>query len=94
MHPRHYSPKTPLLLTTRGDLPRQGHGLYLRLTVDPQHPATTVVMPNDAAEYARVLYGTLHEADRQQFDWIAVEKPPESLEWEAVLDRLSRASQK
>ena len=37
------------------------------------------------------LYGTLHQLDAEQFDWIAIETPDDTPEWEAVLDRLRRA---
>ena len=49
-------------------------------------------MPSDAAEYAVRLYGTLHQLDSQDYDWIAVEAPDNSPEWEAVCDRLQRAA--
>ena len=49
-------------------------------------------MPSNPQDYAAVLYAMLHDLDRQGFDWIAVEAPPEEPEWQAVLDRLKRAS--
>ncbi len=49
-------------------------------------------MPDHAAEYAARLYGVLHALDAKGYDWIAVETPPPSVEWEAILDRLRRAS--
>jgi len=42
--------------------------------------------------YAAALYETLHRLDRQGFDWIAVERPPDTPEWAGVLDRLQRAA--
>ena len=45
-------------------------------------------MPVDSSDYASRLYGTLHQLDDEQFDWIAIENPDDTLEWEAVLDRL------
>jgi L-threonylcarbamoyladenylate synthase len=36
MHPRHYSPRTPLLLVSNGNVPDQGQGIYLQYA----HPAT------------------------------------------------------
>lgn len=49
-------------------------------------------MPVNAAEFAARLYGTLHELDHRDIDWIAVERPPNDPEWEAVSDRLRRAA--
>jgi len=93
LHPRHYSPRTRLLLVENGDVPQQGSGAYLQLTHPPASPVSkTVSMPNDAAEYAAKLYGVLHALDADNFDWIAIDAPPASPEWEAVLDRLRRAA--
>jgi len=83
MHPRHYSPRTPLLLVRGGALPSTGRGIYLR------HGDA---MPADPRQYAAALYATLHRCDEQGYDWIAVEEPPDSPEWAAVRDRLRRAA--
>jgi L-threonylcarbamoyladenylate synthase len=49
-------------------------------------------MPQDAAAYAAVLYETLHREDAKGWDWIAVERLPETPEWAGILDRLLRAA--
>jgi len=93
LHPRHYSPRTRLLLVVRGEVPREGSGAYLQLTNAPVHGVSEVVaMPLGAAEYATKLYGALHALDARDYEWIAVDAPPELPEWEAVLDRLQRAA--
>ncbi len=93
MHPRHYSPRTPMLLVKDGKLPQQGKGIYLRHTRAPSRSDARIVqMPSSAEEYAAALYGKLHEADLAGVNWIAVEQPPNTPEWEAVLDRLRRAA--
>jgi L-threonylcarbamoyladenylate synthase len=92
MHPRHYSPRTPLFLISDGRLPMQGKGVYLKIWHDPNRHAEIVQMPTDPSEYARLLYGKLHRADSENSDWIGVELPPDAPEWEAVLDRLRRAA--
>ncbi|MGD0497027.1 MAG: L-threonylcarbamoyladenylate synthase [Bryobacteraceae bacterium] len=84
MHPRHYRPATPLYLLARGDFPPEGRGAWLRIGRE---------MPEDARAYAAALYDTLHRVDRQAWDWIAVERPPETPEWAGVLDRLRRAAE-
>jgi L-threonylcarbamoyladenylate synthase len=81
MHPRHYRPGTPLYL---GEFPDHGKGVYLRLGHE---------MPDDPRAYAAALYETLHHLDTQELDWIAVEPPPDTPEWAAVLDRLRHAAE-
>jgi L-threonylcarbamoyladenylate synthase len=49
-------------------------------------------MPSTAAEYAAALYNKLHQADAAGYEWIAVDLPPETPEWEALYDRLRRAA--
>lgn len=93
MHPRHYSPRTAVLLVRDGAIPKQGRGAYLQLRVPPQTPVQKLVqMPADSAAYAAQLYRTLHQLDGEGLDWIAVEIPKDAPDWEAVLDRLRRAA--
>jgi len=87
MHPRHYSPRTRLVL----DFPSNGHGAYLWLT-RPAESARSVQMPADPARYAAALYETLHRLDDEGFDWIAVEPPPDKPAWAGIRDRLIRAA--
>ncbi|MEK7408267.1 MAG: L-threonylcarbamoyladenylate synthase [Acidobacteriota bacterium] len=91
MHPRHYSPATRLLVVENDALPQDGRGAYLWLR-RPAEAARSIGMPPHAADYAAVLYDTLHQLDREGLDWIAVEMPPDSAEWAAVHDRLQRAA--
>lgn len=88
MHPRHYSPRTPLVLR----VPATGRGVHLWLT-RPEASAHSIQMPADPALYAAALYDTLHRLDEQGFDWIAVEPPPDSPEWAGINDRLRRAAE-
>jgi L-threonylcarbamoyladenylate synthase len=93
MHPRHYSPRTSLFLTNGGIVPREGRGVYLQYCQPPDRQDITVLqMPRSGPEYAAVLYGRLHEVDQAGYDWVAVEIPPQSPDWEAIQDRLHRAS--
>jgi len=104
MHPRHYSPRTSLLLVSDGRLPELGKGIYLRHTRpatggDPDaksnasSPGVGIIqMPPEPAAYAAALYEELHRADDAKVDWIAVDLPPTTPEWEAVNDRLRRAA--
>jgi L-threonylcarbamoyladenylate synthase len=93
MHPRHYSPHTTLYLVRNGNLPDQGQGIYLQ----HQHPPnrTNLIihhMPQSATQYAAALYEVLHQADAGNYNWIAVDLPPSTSEWEAIQDRLKRAA--
>ena len=93
MHPRHYSPRTPLLLVKDGILPDQGQGVYLqRQHLPSRESVRTIQMPAAAPEYAAALYEVLHQADAGNYNWIAVDLPPSTPEWEAVYDRLRRAA--
>jgi L-threonylcarbamoyladenylate synthase len=93
MHPRHYSPRTPVRLVEKGQVPEQGIGAYLQISIAPRHNVSEAIrMPNSPQEYAASLYRVLHDLDAKGYDWIAVETPSTTVEWEAVLDRLRRAS--
>jgi len=90
MHQRHYSPVTALVLVEDGALPAEGRGAYLWIR-RPAHAARSLAMPAEAGAYGALLYDTLHQLDREGWDWIAVERPPEGGEWAAIRDRLERA---
>jgi L-threonylcarbamoyladenylate synthase len=77
-HPRHYRPRTPLIL---GASPREGRGIRLDIS-------------GDAAAWGERLYSTLHELDREDYDWITVDLPPDTPEWAGIRDRLLRAATK
>ncbi|HXX14429.1 MAG TPA: L-threonylcarbamoyladenylate synthase [Candidatus Eremiobacteraceae bacterium] len=90
-HKKHYSPRTRVLLVTRGRLPREGRGAYL--WIEHRADAARVTqMPADPDQYAAQLYNRLHELDREALDWIAVELPPNAQKWAPILDRLTRAA--
>jgi L-threonylcarbamoyladenylate synthase len=88
---KHYSPRTRVLLVEQGRLPKEGRGAYLWVEREAE-AARAVRMPARAEEYAAELYGKLHELDREGFEWIAVEWPPDTREWAPVRDRLMRAA--
>jgi L-threonylcarbamoyladenylate synthase len=79
LHARHYAPRTPFYLLGDGQALPSGRGKILNL-------------PSDPALCAATLYSTLHAADREGWDWLAVQNLPESAEWAAIRDRLQRAS--
>jgi L-threonylcarbamoyladenylate synthase len=49
-------------------------------------------MPQDAAACAHVLFAQLRAFDHQGVAQIWIERPPQTPEWEGVLDRLTRAA--
>jgi L-threonylcarbamoyladenylate synthase len=52
----------------------------------------TTKMPQNAADYAHDLYYVLRELDKKQFKQIIIETIPEFSEWDAIRDRLQRAT--
>ncbi len=87
MHLRHYSPRTPLVLSTQPE----PLGAYVWIN-SPAKAVRSIHMPDGADAYAARLYSVLHELDREGWPAIYVEPPPETVEWAAVRDRLQRAS--
>ncbi|MGD0389164.1 MAG: L-threonylcarbamoyladenylate synthase [Tepidisphaeraceae bacterium] len=55
-------------------------------------PEAIIEMPSSAEEYARRLYAALREADDRHADAIWVQLPPDESEWDAVRDRVFRAT--
>jgi L-threonylcarbamoyladenylate synthase len=90
---KHYSPRTPLRLVEGIDLvddilEARASGLRIGI-VSLYGPAA---MPEEPVAYAAELYGRLHDLDAQGLNVILVEMPPDTPEWAAVRDRLSRAA--
>ena len=79
MHARHYAPRTRLYLLEANSEWPLGRGKVLDL-------------PPDAKTFAAQLYEKLHSADDEEWEWIAIVKPPDTPEWAGILDRLKRAS--
>ena len=90
-HKKHYSPRTRVLLVSHGHLPKQGRGAYVWIE-QAADAIRTIRMPGQPEAYAAQLYRQLHELDGEDLDWIAVELPPDTREWAAVRDRLTRAA--
>jgi L-threonylcarbamoyladenylate synthase len=102
---RHYAPRATLYLAPAGQLEAAYRRIsesvgddsligVVSLDAPPFATAGTVtrVMPGDPAAYARALYATLHELDDQRCKAILVERVPDSVDWDAVRDRLRRAA--
>ena len=104
---RHYSPKTKIRLTRRETLTDEvseavQHGLKVGVltfagNVVPRanenaNEVSYFKLSTDPKLSASLLYDTLHQLDQLYLDLILVEEPPETSEWAAIWDRLSRAA--
>ncbi len=103
----HYTPETRFEVCPKNELNRRGNqlaGSGLRIAVmligsaqkqQPENMAfTPIFMPDAAGEYARKLYAVLRLLDNAEFDVLLAESPPGTEPWQAVNDRLKRASYK
>jgi L-threonylcarbamoyladenylate synthase len=50
------------------------------------------MMPSDPKSCGQSLYAHLREVDTWACEYLLVEQPPSEMAWEAVRDRLKRAS--
>jgi L-threonylcarbamoyladenylate synthase len=100
-HARHYAPRTPAV---RFETPQRGlikanapdgtsNGL---IVVSPlvvlKKWGPIVAMPNSPEMYATNFYAVLRELDAMGLREIYIEMPPARAEWEAVRDRIVRAT--
>jgi L-threonylcarbamoyladenylate synthase len=102
MMDRHYSPLARLRVVPEGLdavtgaalAERDGGARLVVLARAPVAPDAFTVwrMPDVAAEYARMLYASLHRADGEGYDTILVEAVPGDSSWDGVRDRLRRAA--
>lgn len=86
MYPRHYAPNAKVVLVERLDDCQPG------LTFHEPQTADQIKMPDDPAAYGASLYRALHRLDEKGHSTIYVENPPSHPDWEAVHDRLKKAS--
>ncbi len=93
LHPRHYSPRTKLILVENPRELATHDGAYV-WHKRPGLAARTVRLPADPKRYAARLYATLHELDGEGWPWIAVEAVGTGPDWAAIRDRLQRACER
>jgi len=90
MHPKHYSPRTPVVLLDEKDpVPEHAAYVWYRSAKPSGH---AIQLPNDPAAYAAAIYGALHELDLLRLPMIAIERVPATPEWSPLRDRLERAA--
>lgn len=105
MEARHYAPRARLIVAdTWLEAQRIAYGLASsgarvglvthekRSTSVPEERVLVRPLPADATQYARKLYGTLHDLDDAGVDAIVVQGVPRDEAWWAVADRLRRGS--
>jgi L-threonylcarbamoyladenylate synthase len=105
MEARHYAPRARLLLAdTWEEARRIAYGLAgtgarvglvtheKRTTSLPEASVLVRPLPRDPAQYARLLYRTLHDLDDLGVDAIVVQGVPDDEAWWAVADRLRRGA--
>ena len=104
----HYAPVTPLQLVAKEHLWQracelEAQGLRVATlewsTPNEVHLPSTVhtgivrtAMPANPVMYGQMLYATLRKLDNAQFDHLLAEAITETPDWQAVADRLKRAS--
>ncbi len=97
---KHYSPRTPVVLCQSNDealvlgaeFSRRDWSWGWLPFGDVNGSAPAVPMPADPESYAAQLYRELHTFDEVDIDRILVTLPPDTPEWAAVRDRLTRAA--
>jgi L-threonylcarbamoyladenylate synthase len=93
---RHYAPRTPARLVPAYDLDKEIARLKEKVAVlafsrPDERVDYWLRMPRDPHAYAQKLYAALRELDTAGCDEILIEAPPDTPEWNAVDDRLTRA---
>lgn len=90
---KHYSPRTPVRLVNGNDILEDcQEAVAAGKRVGTLELFGPLAMPNEPVAYAAELYSRLHDMDARGFDHILVELPPDTPEWAAVRDRLTRAA--
>ena len=94
---RHYAPKTPALLVPAhaldSEIAKRGASVAVLAYSRPDERVEYWIrMPREPRAYAHRLYAALRELDGANCSAILIESPPETAEWDAIRDRLSRAT--
>ena len=91
---RHYAPKTPVIVCSHDEIEETVDENCAAMVLLSISACTkqTATMPATPEKYASQLYAVLRELDAVGASKILIEKPPNSDEWLAVRDRLSRCS--
>jgi L-threonylcarbamoyladenylate synthase len=104
MHHLHYAPATPTQLMDTQTLTQFLDSspeneliaviTYQKHLFSPRNHIKLMAMPSDPTLYAHDLYHTLRMLDHSGVTQILIEAVPQTMEWDAIRDRLSRATVK
>ena len=94
---RHYAPRTPASLVAPhaldAEIAKRGASVAVLAFSRPDERVDCWIrMPREPQAYAQRLYAALRELDGAGCGAILIETPPDTAEWAAVRDRLSRAT--
>ncbi|HEY6911075.1 MAG TPA: L-threonylcarbamoyladenylate synthase [Myxococcales bacterium] len=95
---RHYAPAAVVRLSPRSQLEQVARhlegrvGALLRGDTPAPDGALVARLPDDPQGYARELYAALRDLEDADCTSIVVEEVPAGSEWDAIRDRLTRAS--
>lgn len=99
--PAHYAPRTALELIGEAQLDERLAQLAEESVAIlgpaparpyPAHVLAHIPAAQEAADYARALYGALHALDASGAQRLLIVRPPQGGAWEAIHDRLARAA--
>jgi L-threonylcarbamoyladenylate synthase len=90
--PRHYAPRTTLILAPDRASALAAMGARTAVVVFGEPARGAFALSDDPERAGAELYALLHEIDRADFDAVVVEAPPDAPGWEAIADRLRRAA--
>jgi L-threonylcarbamoyladenylate synthase len=85
----HYAPKAKVILD---QIPQPGDGLVALSSIDTPVGVIRIASPENEDEFARVLYASLHQADKMNLARIFVMQPQDNGISFAIRERLSRAA--
>lgn len=90
----HYAPRTPLYLLSADQISQltAQRAVVIRLDAPVPKGLMSYQAPLTPTLYASQLYSMLRDLDRQGYEAIYVQQPPQQPSWEAVNDRLGRAA--
>lgn len=100
---KHYAPSATVCLFDPDEWPAVAEEIaqrqakhevigILTRTVPVLESLRHIGLPNDPTLFATKLYAALHDLEEVGCTWLAIEAPPDEPAWQAVNDRLARAS--
>ena len=103
----HYSPRTPTIMLEERRLRTQLRAfrqaqdrgpsrcvITHSFDVEPSEKLRAIRLAGDAQTWEYELYGLLRSLDSERYGQLIIEAPPQGPEWDAVNDRVQRATQR